>query len=368
MKAVRPYTLKGKILCAIIWGLTSIVHLFKRKAWDKALEFEENPLTMRAKNTLHLWDEVGPDFFGSDIVFANLETPLDPQKNKSFVPEVMLSNMLFNTDEATFDIFSGQGRYKGYDILSIANNHSLDMGKQGLLNTMDFLHQKNIRTVGASPSAEHFNDPVIIEKNGLKVGFIAYTYSLNAFEAPEDKPWLVNLLPLNTTGCDISLIQEQTETCRKAGADIVICSIHAGNAYQVFPGKTTIDLFENIFATCGVDVIVGGHPHNLQPWRHYAFKDPFTSKQKNGFAIYSLADFIAYDIFTWCHLCAYVKLEIGRNETGDICINPIVKPLVMERNNRQLQLKYADKIFAKKELTEEEKDLKILYEQCVPQE
>ena len=422
MKAVRPYTIKGHILCQTIKGLAYLVHFFKRKSWDKAIEFEENPRTMRLMDllyfsykyyfkppqipshptvlahfqkptTLHpdfhsqlsislggdlmpyemikpeyttyLWDNVGADFFGSDIVFANLETPIDTKQKQSFVPEVMLSNMLFNTDEQTFSIFNGNGQFKGFDILSVANNHSLDMGEAGLLATLQNLKHKNILSIGAAASAEEAEQPVIIERNGFKIGFIAYTYSLNQFEAPKDKPWLVNLLPLNLPGCDINRIKQQTETCRKSGADLVLCSIHAGNAYQTYPGKTTVDLFENIFNTCGVDVIIGGHPHNLQPWRNYQFTDPFSGKNKTGFAIYSLADFIAYDIFTWCHLCAYVKLEIGRDVNGDVLMRPIVKPLIMERKNKQLQLQYAEHIYQKTELTAEEKDIKILYDACV---
>jgi len=422
LKAVRPYTIKGHILCQAIKGLAFVVHFFKRKSWEKAIEFEENPRTMRLidllyfsykyyfkppqipshpgvldhfektilvptefksqltislggdlmpyemikpANTHHLWDQVGSDFFGSDIVFANLETPFDNNQKQSFVPEVMLSNMLFNTDEQTFSIFNGNGQFKGFDILSVANNHSLDMGEAGLLATLQNLKSKNILSIGAATSFEEAQQPVVIEKNGFKIGFIAYTYSLNQFEGPKDKPWLVNLLPLNLPNCDIGLIKQQTETCRKAGADLVLCSIHGGNAYQTYPNKTTVDLFESIFNTCGVDVIIGGHPHNLQPWRNYHFTDPYTGKNKTGFAIYSLADFIAYDIFTWCHLCAYVKLEIGRDLMGEIQLRPIVKPLIMERKNKQLQLQYAAQVYSKSELTAEEKDIKILYDACL---
>lgn len=422
MKAVRPYTIKGHVLCKTIETLAFLVHLFKGKQWDKAVEFEENPRTMRFKDLLYfsykyyykppqlpshpkvlehfqktdsntpnfkteltislggdlmpyemikpahtkeLWDIIGPDFFGSDIVFANLETPIDLSQKQSFVPEVMLSNMLFNTDEQTFNIFNGNGHYKGFDILSIANNHSLDMGKSGLLATMHYLKERNILSIGAASSKEEAERPVIIEKNGFKIGFVAYTYSLNQFEVPKDEPWLVNAIPLNVPNCDIHLIQEQTNACRLAGADIVLCSIHAGNAYQTYPSKTTVDLFENIFKTCGVDVIIGGHPHNLQPWRNYSFIDPYSGQEKTGFAIYSLADFIAYDIFTWCHLCAYVKLEIGRDANGQIKLRPIVKPLIMERKSQQLQLQYAEQVYKKTELTEEEKDIKILYDACV---
>ncbi len=409
-------------MCGIIKAIAVCVHLFKKKEWDKAIEFEENPLTMgfmdllyfsykyyylpprlpshprvlehfqktnhhipefqtqlsislggdlmpyemiKPENTLHLWNSIGKDFFGSDIVFANLETPLDKTQKTSFVPEVMLSNMLFNTNETTFNIFNGNGQFKGFDILSIANNHSLDMGKTGLINTIEFLESKNIKAIGGARTQKEAEEPVIIEKNGFKIGFIAYTYSLNQFEPPKDQPWLVNVLPLNLPNSNITLIQKQSKACRAAGADLVLCSIHAGNAYQTYPGKTTVDLFENIFKTCGVDIIIGGHPHNLQPWRHYTFNDPETGQIKNGFAIYSLADFIAYDIFTWCHLCAYVKLEIGRNQEGKVIFKPTVNPLIMQRDTKQLKLEEAAKVFEKEILTEEEQDLKILYDACI---
>ncbi|MDI1232995.1 MAG: CapA family protein [bacterium] len=422
MKAVRPYTIKGHILCQTIGLIARIMHLFKGKKWRYAQEFEENPRTMglkdllyftykyyynppllplhsevlhhfqnallnvsnftteltislggdlmpyemiKPKHTSKIWDVVGPDFFGSDIVFANLETPIDLTKKQSFVPEVMLSNMLFNTNEQTFDIFNGNGKYRGFDILSIANNHSLDMGETGLLSTIDFLKNKNIVSIGAAKSIDESSQPVIIEKNGFKIGFIAYTYSLNQFDAPNDKPWLINLLPLNIPNCDLTLIKQQTETCKNAGAELVLCSLHAGNAYQTYPSKTTVDLFENIFNTCGVDIIIGGHPHNLQPWRNYTFKDPYSTRIKTGFAIYSLADFIAYDIFTWCHLCAYVKLEIGKDSNGQIQMRPTVKPLIMERTNGNLQLQYAEEVFKKTALSAEESDIKILYDACV---
>src|SRR5688572_9958145 len=100
------------------------------------------PYELINKNTCkNLWDECGEFFFSSDIVFANLETPIDKTKPVSLVPEVMLNDMLFNGDEEMFDIFNGNGKFRGYDVLSVANNHSLDQGKEGLLNTMKFLQE-----------------------------------------------------------------------------------------------------------------------------------------------------------------------------------------------------------------------------------
>ena len=408
------------MLCAIISLLCCPVWLFKGKAWRRVREFEENPRTMSLKDliyfaykyyhkpplkpssdevyeifremphnvpfqalatvsiggdlmpyelikpetTAHLWDEVGPDFFGSDIVFANLETTMDLVRNSSFVPEVMLSDMHFNTDETTFSIFSGSGKYKGYDVLGLANNHSLDMGEEGLENTVKYLRGKGIGAVGArlGPGEKNY---VIREAGGIKVGFIAYTYSLNQFIPPADKPWLVNYLPLNTEDCDISPLTQTVKQCRENGAELVICSLHCGNAYQAYPSIQTVNLFKRVFAGCGADVIAGGHPHNLQPWAYHTFTDPMTQKQKQGFMIFSLADFIAYDIFTWCHLCAYLKLEIGRDASGQVVFRAIVNPLVMSREKGQLKLSYAKNTLNGDDLSPERRDLRILCDLCL---
>ena len=92
---------------------------------------------------MRLWDEVGEYFFSADLTFANLETPMDLTKPPGLVPEVMLSGMLFNGSEEIFSVFNGNGHYKGFDVLSVANNHSLDQEISGLDQTLLFLEQKN---------------------------------------------------------------------------------------------------------------------------------------------------------------------------------------------------------------------------------
>lgn len=420
MKIVRPYTLKGKFLCGVLSVLLFPIHLLKFRQWSRPRFFEENPKTMNFKDIVYfaykyyfkssvlpsvdsnqtffeknviesrisnpdlsisiggdlmpyeliqssvcksLWDEVGADFFGSDLVFANLETPLDVSQKPSFVPEVMLNDMHFNTNEETFNVFSGNGQYKGYDVLSVANNHSMDMGEKGLDNTLEFLKSKNIDAVGAKKNQED-QDFSIREVNGIKIGFVAYTYSLNQLENPKGKSWKVNLLPLNTPDCEVSVIQEHIEACRKQGAEFVICSLHCGNAYQAYPSSNTIELYQKIFEQCGPDVIAGGHPHNLQPWQYFHYTDSQTGKLKKGFAIFSLADFVAYDIYTWCHLCAYLKINLKRNIQNEIDFEVLVHPLYMEFKNSQLKLRYAKNMFQSSELKGELKDVKILYDIC----
>lgn len=422
MRAVRPHTTKGIILCYIIQILCLPLNLIKGKKWLRARVFEENPRTMRFKDIVYfaykyyfksplladnpeiekhfkekpyvnnpiieplvtvsiggdlmpydmikeaftqdLWTEVGAGFFGSDVVFANLETPVVEQVKNKFVPEVMLYDMHFNTDEKTFDIFNGQNKYKGFDVLSIANNHTLDQGANGIDSTIDFLNRKGILSVGAkkNESDESFT---VIEVNGIRLGFVAYTYSLNQFLPPKGEEWRVNYLPLNTPNCSIEMIVKQVEACRLAGAELIVCSLHAGNAYQPYPSQVSIDLYQRVFEQTGVDVIAGGHPHNMQPWRDYQYMEQSTGKQKHGFAIYSLGDFIAYDIYTWCHLTAFLKLEIGRNSDGLVVFKAHVKPLIMTRTNKQLELHDAKTYLNAEPLSAELKDIKVLYDICV---
>jgi hypothetical protein len=112
-------------------------------------------------------------------------------------------------------------------------------------------------------------------------------------------------------------------------------------------------------------VIAGSHPHNLQPWTFYDYTSKLDGQLKKGFAIYSLADFIAYDIYTWCHLSAYLKVELYRDSEGQIRFWPIVRPMLMSYQNKALELHYAEEVFAKSVLSSEEKDLKRLYDICV---
>ncbi|MEY4525735.1 MAG: hypothetical protein RIR57_1105, partial [Bacteroidota bacterium] len=99
---------------------------------------------------------------------------------------------------------------------------------------------------------------------------------------------------------------------KQEGANFVILSLHYGNAYQAYPCAHIIENTKRIFEECGPDVILGGHPHNVQPMAAYPFKCPHTGVEKRGFVLFSFGDFVAYDIFNWCHLSVYLKLEISQ--------------------------------------------------------
>lgn len=271
------------------------------------------PYTCINKQTCaHLWDEVGEFFFSSDLVFANLETPIDTGKKPSAVPEVMLSNMYFNGSAELFDVFSAFGKYGKYDILSVANNHSLDQQPDGLLNTLDFLTEKQIAYTGGAKTADTYNDFPILERNGIKIAFLAYTFSLNMETVPAETPWLCNHICLNEPNPDISSIVQQAQLARERGADLVTASLHMGCAYQPFPDQQIIDTVQRICREANIDLVLGGHPHNPQPLSFYDFRDQVTGEERQSLIIYSLGDFVAYDIFKWCHAPLIAKLRISK--------------------------------------------------------
>jgi len=259
-----------------------------------------------------IWKGCGDFFFDADLVVGNLETPLDPNKPASYVPEVMLSNMYFNANHEIFDVFSGFGEYKGFDVLSTANNHALDQGEEGVKETLQFLADKNIHSVGTARSFEERNQFPIIERNGIKVAFLSYTFSLNALVCPPGKAYLSNHLHLNEANPDISLIVEQARLARQRGAEFLVAFLHMGCAYQPYPSKIIVDNIHHICQATGIDLVLGGHPHNAQPIEFLDLTDPFTGRSKQSTIVYSQGDFIAYDIHKWCKLPLLLKFELSK--------------------------------------------------------
>lgn len=265
-----------------------------------------------SKQCQNLWEECGGFFFDADLVVGNLETPLNPKKPAAYVPEVMLNNMYFNADEDMFSVFSGFGKYKGFDLLSTANNHSLDQGEEGVIKTLQFLDAQNIAHVGTSTSFEERDNFPILEKNGIKVAFLSYTFSLNALVCPTEKNYLANHLNLNEANPNISLIVAQAKLARHRGAEFLVAFLHMGCAYQPYPSKVIIDNMHQICKDTGIDLVLGGHPHNAQPIEFLDVKDPFSGLVKQTTIVYSQGDFIAYDIHKWCKLPLLLKFELSK--------------------------------------------------------
>ena len=119
---------------------------------------------------------------------------------------------------------------------------------------------------------------------GIKIAFVNYTYGTNGISVPSDKPYLVNLI-------DKDLIAKDIKAAKDEGAEIIIACMHWGTEYQTSPNAEQKDLADFLFQN-GVNIILGGHPHVLQPMekRTVTLEDGST---RDGFIIYSLGNFMA---------------------------------------------------------------------------
>ena len=119
---------------------------------------------------------------------------------------------------------------------------------------------------------------------GLKIAFINYTYGTNGITVPSDKTYCVNLI-------DNDLILKDINSAKEQNADIIVACMHWGTEYNTSPSSSQKETADFLFKN-GVDIVLGGHPHVLQPMekRTVTLDDGTT---KDGFIIYSLGNFMA---------------------------------------------------------------------------
>ena len=210
----------------------------------------------------------------SDIAIGNLETTFaGKSKGYSNYPR-------FNTPEhLAYNL-----KDFGIDVLCTANNHSMDTNFSGLVSTLNYLDDAGISHVGTYSTTEAQNEILVKDVNGIKIAFLAFTYGTNGIPIPKDKPFAVNLINDN-------FILEQIELAKEQNPDLICASMHWGYEYHT-KQNTEQERLANLLFTNGVDVILGSHPHVLQPMekRTVTLADNST---KDCFVIYSLGNFMS---------------------------------------------------------------------------
>jgi len=240
----------------------------------------------------HLWDDVKDFYFSADAVYANLETPFAISQTVGNAPKSGITDApKLNGTAEMFERFVNGG--KGITFFSTANNHCLDAGESGLIETLDFLDARGYPYVGTARTMEERDDIPIIEKNGIKIAFVAYTFSLNGKETSQGKEYMANYIRLNKPDTDISLIRQHVLSARHKGADIVIASLHWSLEFESYPIENVIRMGHRILEETGVDVILGNHAHVIQPLEKYRFTDPVSGEEKDGLIAYSLGNLVS---------------------------------------------------------------------------
>nr|WP_275444538.1 CapA family protein [Paenibacillus sp. ACRRX] len=220
------------------------------------------------------FDLVKPYITQADLAWANLETPLlGGEREYTGYPR-------FNAPAELADAL----RYAGFDIVTNANNHSLDRSERGVLKTLEVLKQRQFITKGTFASKWESEQPTVIEKNGIKLGILAYTYGTNGISLPKDKPYMVALIDEDKIIKDIRL-------ARQAGADVIAIALHFGNEYEPDPNQQQIKLARKLVAA-GADIILGSHPHVLQPYERVTVHAADGHK-RDGIIMYSMGNFVS---------------------------------------------------------------------------
>ncbi|GBD24386.1 Capsule biosynthesis protein CapA [bacterium HR29] len=150
----------------------------------------------------------------------------------------------------------------GFDVVALANNHALDHGPEALLQTLDLLAAAGVHGVGAGPDAAAAHRPLIVERQGLRLAFLAYvdtppegTYRRETWEAAEGKPGVAWL--------DLARLREDVSRA-KGLADNVIVFFHWGIEGSTEPSEAQRTVAEAALAA-GATLVLGSHPHLLQP-------------------------------------------------------------------------------------------------------
>ena len=197
-----------------------------------------------------LFEKISGDLASADIVFANLETPMDHEAKPSGYPK--------------FNVHPGLAaalKKAGITIVSVANNHALDMGVAGLTRTLQNLEAAGLAFTGAGRTKAEAAEIKYVAIRGIKVAFISYTYGVNQ-GLPKKATQGINLLGIGADG-DLLEACSKIRTARST-ADLLVVSMHWGEEYQVMPSAwqrhAAIRLVE-----AGADIILGHHPHVLQP-------------------------------------------------------------------------------------------------------
>lgn len=200
-----------------------------------------------------------------DFTIANLETPITTRGT------VQTKEYVYRSSPQALPALKDSG----IDLVNLANNHVMDYGPEGLLDTMSALDQTGIKRMGAGKDSEEAYKPVIMEKNGIKIAFFGFSRVV-----PEASwkagPGHIGVAESYSYKLPVEAIQKA-----RGQADLVVVVAHWGAERSDHPDKNQTDLAHR-YIDAGADLVVGGHPHVLQGFEQY----------KGKWIAYSLGNFI----------------------------------------------------------------------------
>lgn len=230
----------------------------------------------------------------ADVAFCNLECPLSVKGIKINKP------LCFKADPSNAECLTDAG----FDIVSLANNHSLDCGRAGLTETMDCLGKLGIAYCGAGDTLAESKKPVVVQIKGLRIAFLARNTLM-----PEGI-WLRSDVP-GEAELDESTICREIADARKL-ADAVIVSLHWGVEYSQHPRDSQTVIARKMI-DAGADLVLGHHPHTVQPIEEY----------HGGVIAYSLGNFLFDSPNRQCKESMILKCRLSKAGVSDPEVIPV---------------------------------------------
>lgn len=194
---------------------------------------------------------VKPYMENADITTANLEVIVAGDLTGA------QSYPLFSSPPEIIDALKDAG----VDIVTNATNHTMDHGSEGAHASIRALQDRGMMYVGSYENWDDYNNLRIIEINGLKVGFLAYSFSANGNPIPEDEQYLLPII-------DPKLVKLETELLASK-TDVAIVNMQLGEEYELYPNANQRDIV-NIVRDAGANFYLGGHPHVVQPFDFFS--------------------------------------------------------------------------------------------------
>lgn len=240
----------------------------------------------------------------SDFTFGNLETVTAGKENGGYT-----GYPFFNTPASYISALKDIG----FDLLVTANNHSMDRKETGVIRTINEIKKNNLSYTGTFLSEKDRDSIRIYNIKGIKIAILAYSYGTNGNPIPDGKSYLINLI-------DFNLIEKDILSARKYGAELVLVHYHFGEEYKREPVKFQIDVVNRTIAL-GADIIIGGHPHVIEPVEFYK---TINAKLDTGFVAYSMGNFFSNQSKRYTNAGLILTLNITKYfDTNSIEISKI---------------------------------------------
>ncbi|WP_042221492.1 CapA family protein [Oceanobacillus manasiensis] len=216
----------------------------------------------------------------------------------------------------------------GTDIVTNSNNHTMDLGEEGALKSIENLEKIGLSYVGSHKSKADQKEIRLIEKNNITFAFLSYTAVTLGNNAPKNKGYLLNTIVKGQT----KFVRQDIERIKKEkNPDVVVVSVHFGREYPLYPVAAQKEIAASI-SDAGADIIIGHHPHVLQPAEWI-----LNSRGKKTFVIYSLGNFYSGQKGLYRQIGGALSLDIKKKSGGNgiEMLNPSLKLTYVDANRKK---------------------------------